>query len=423
MSNERVSVKWDFSSLPKFAESEARYAIGISHSQGEPLLRAALVRALGRGRDMVCDTIDFAKVDIDARCVSFLSELVDPAQVDFSDFIFWKSELAETAAALVQPLISRGRRDFQEPLVIGVHDVGIWTEETDGHRKYQPVCDANLLAERTGITVVDDFPGKDLANGGRGGPITAMADWILFGERSAIPGQRNKIILHIGPTLRICVIPSRTSGSQTPGISAFDVGIGTSLIEEIRSRLGKSGARFNSVEAAQSLGNNDIVDHWLSMRCPRKWSPLRYPVQGFVDHLAATDGLRTDAGALFATVMSFLAAQVSEGLSALGPKSMPSRELILVGEYAGDGYLQNRLRHYLRDVDVSSAGISLDHADSACAGILALMRVDNESSTSMQQTGALKPRAFGRFTPGRPVNWLIVGGETKQGHMTLKSAV
>ena len=97
---------------------------------------------------------------------------------------------------------------------------------------YLALCDAARLAESTGMNVVYAFPARDLALGGRGGPITAVAEWMLL--RSQL---RNRVLLDLGRTTRLTYLPAASTDRAETKVVSFEVGPGTAILDMLVERL------------------------------------------------------------------------------------------------------------------------------------------------------------------------------------------
>ena len=80
------------------------------------------------------------------------------------------SETTAIATRLSQQLIAETTEEADGILAVGIHGEGIW-HETGPDRTYISVVQPAEVAERLGKTVIDDFPARDLALKGRGGPV------------------------------------------------------------------------------------------------------------------------------------------------------------------------------------------------------------------------------------------------------------
>jgi anhydro-N-acetylmuramic acid kinase len=110
----------------------------------------------------------------------------------------------------------------RDVLAIASHGHTIWHEAPLATWQ---IGQSAVIAERTGIDVVSDFRVRDVAAGGQGAPLVAMADRSLFGADGAWRALQN-----IGGIANVSVVPPR--GVDAP-VVAFDTGPGVAIIDGV----------------------------------------------------------------------------------------------------------------------------------------------------------------------------------------------
>ena len=118
------------------------------------------------------------------------------------DWFGWASrEYAEFASEVVNILLHQSNTDPESVLAIGCHG------QTVRHRPQMgfslQLVDANIIAERTGISVVSDFRRRDMAVGGQGAPLVPAFHQALFGA-----SDNTRVILNLGGIANITVLPA-----------------------------------------------------------------------------------------------------------------------------------------------------------------------------------------------------------------------
>ncbi|MGO3321538.1 MAG: anhydro-N-acetylmuramic acid kinase [Psychrobacter faecalis] len=121
------------------------------------------------------------------------------------DWFGWASkEYAEFASDVVNNLLQQSNTDVESVLAIGCHG------QTVRHRPQMgfslQLLDANIIAERTGISVVSDFRRRDMAVGGQGAPLVPAFHQALF----ATPDS-TRVLLNLGGIANITVLPANAS--------------------------------------------------------------------------------------------------------------------------------------------------------------------------------------------------------------------
>ena len=136
------------------------------------------------------------------------------------DWFGWASkEYAEFASEVVNNLLQQSNTDVESVLAIGCHG------QTVRHRPQLgfslQLVDANIIAERTGISVVSDFRRRDMAVGGQGAPLVPAFHQALF----ATPDS-TRVLLNLGGIANITVLPANDS----PAIG-YDTGPANLLLD------------------------------------------------------------------------------------------------------------------------------------------------------------------------------------------------
>ena len=219
---------------PPCAEA-ARWTIGVSVSSKCTQASAALVGAAGGERHLLMDVTRTAAAEIPKETTALFHAISTPAasgMVTHGMIAACRSQLADVQAALVNKLSATLALSSGRVLAVGVHDPGLWDTAHGEPAGYLGLCDASRLAEATGMNVIDAFPARDLALGGQGGPVTAVAEWMLL--RSQL---RHRVLLDLGRTIRLSCLPAASADRAESKILAFEVGPGTALLDLLARRL------------------------------------------------------------------------------------------------------------------------------------------------------------------------------------------
>jgi len=149
------------------------------------------------------------------------------------DWFGWASrEYAVFASEVVNTLLQQSDTDPESVLAIGCHG------QTVRHRPQMgfslQLVDANIIAERTGISVVSDFRRRDMAVGGQGAPLVPAFHQALFASPDS-----TRVLLNLGGIANITVLPAISS-----------------------SKEGKSGNKINSVAGYDTGPANLLLDAW-----------------------------------------------------------------------------------------------------------------------------------------------------------------
>ena len=105
---------------------------------------------------------------------------------------------------------------------IASHGHTIWHEPPKGTWQ---IGDGAVIAERTGMMVIEDFRVRDVAAGGQGAPLVTIADALLFGRE-----DKPRALQNIGGIGNVTIVPRLGS---TDGVRAFDTGPGVCIIDAL----------------------------------------------------------------------------------------------------------------------------------------------------------------------------------------------
>lgn len=133
--------------------------------------------------------------------VSQLTPTDDEPNSDLDWFGWASKQYAEFASDVVNTLLKQSNIDADAVLAIGCHG------QTVRHRPQMgftlQLVDANIIAERTGISVVSDFRRRDMAVGGQGAPLVPAFHQALF-----VTHDSTRVLLNLGGIANITVLPA-----------------------------------------------------------------------------------------------------------------------------------------------------------------------------------------------------------------------
>lgn len=184
--------------------------------------------------------------------------------------------------------------------MIGFHGQTIW--HNPAARETIQIGDGPMLAEMTGITVVNDFRSADVKAGGQGAPLVPLY------HRALAHGLEKPIaIINIGGVSNVTWI----GGDGDDEILAFDMGTGNALLDDwVLQHIGlpydKDGALASKGTADQAFVDR-FMQHSFFTQTPPK-SLDRDAFNSFIP-----EGMSAEDGAATLTVMSVCA--ITHGLT------------------------------------------------------------------------------------------------------------
>jgi anhydro-N-acetylmuramic acid kinase len=392
-----------------------RWTIGVAVSSKFERVSTVLVGGLGFGHEMLVEIVGDIHGEVPVETQRLFADLTPGCREKVAStppataLAALRSQLADLEAGLINQLLSSRGVPSSKILAVGVCDPGVWDVRGGETRGYLGLCDAARLAEATGLNVVDAFPARDLALGGQGGPVTAVAEWILL--RSQL---RHRVLVDLGRTVRITYLPAASADRADSKILAFDVGPGMSLVDALCARLsgGAQTIDYGGHLAVQGRRIPQLIEHWRRDPYfdvpPPRWHPHGVPIDGFLN-----DGIRMAVendwplADLLCTATCFIAETTADAIRRWTPEESPIDEILVTGGGQQNGFLLRELaRHVERPlVRVADLHVPEQALDAAAAGVLGLLYIDQTPASQTAISRTATPRLLGRLTPGSPQSW------------------
>ncbi|MGB8275548.1 MAG: anhydro-N-acetylmuramic acid kinase [Alphaproteobacteria bacterium] len=279
----------------------------------------------------------------------------------------------------VRRLLAESGRSHGDIDVIGFHG------HTVLHRPWErltvQIGDGDLLAELTGIDVVDDFRGRDVAEGGQGAPLVPLFHVAMA---SALP--RPIAILNLGGVANVTWI-----GLAGDPI-AFDTGPGNALIDDWARR--HTGRFFDQDGRLAAAGKADerILSQLLSNPYFERPPPKSLDRDEF--KALPIEGLSPQDGA--ATLTEFAARAVALGVPFL--PQLPVRWLISGGGRRNLALMMALERQLGAEVaPVEDVGWNGDALEAQAFAYLAVRSVEGLPLSLPSTTGVRHPVTGGRL--------------------------
>lgn len=130
-------------------------------------------------------------------------------------------ELGRFIASTCLKFIAEQGTSASEIRAIGSHGQTIRHHPNANHPFSVQIGSGHVIAEKTGIDVVADFRGRDIAAGGQGAPLVPSYHDALFSD-----SEVSRVIVNIGGIANISILNPRHTASR-----GFDTGPGNALLD------------------------------------------------------------------------------------------------------------------------------------------------------------------------------------------------
>lgn len=293
----------------------------------------------------------------------------------------------------------------EDVTVIGCHGQTIYHEGAPSPYLGKKIActlqigDGNVLAARTGRTVVSDFRPADMAAGGQGAPLVPFVDYLLFHDE-----ELPRVALNLGGIANITWLPE---GAPPEKVVAFDTGPGNMVVDQLMARYTGGARRFDKggAMAAEGLVHPEVVaellaDEYFTLRPPKSAGREQYG-DAFVAALVARGLSPEDT---VATATYFTAAAVAEGIARFADgEENPPAEVIVAGGGVHNETLMRFLRAELPESDVvesSQYGVDPDAKEAVAFAVLAHETVNGRAANLPSATGAKRGVVLGKVCRG-----------------------
>jgi len=411
----------------------------------------SLVVARGRGKSLrvlFCDSTSRPIPDvIRSNCLELAG-----GTCSSNEYRSCISELADIQALVVEELKLKARKYVDRILAVSVSDPGLWHQDFEGEVTYSSLCDATRLAERTGINVIDAWPDRDIAVGGKGFPLDPICLWLLQADRNRRIARKANVAIHVG---------ERTNGYLLPPSDGLDAEV--PLLRPIRTEgmdLIDGLLKLSAIESASpgkakqllvsGVHSKELMSRW------RQLEPGNDRTQAMLELAVSPAGEKLSTEQLLCTAMKWVCDDLqlvvkeslgqlkidwaekrlelkrhvessrrprNSGLDALKAfdRSLPDFEtpgsiMVEAPSLISDALvsrLQNVFsnsqvsgswREFLLEDTADSTNVEVD-GPSLKAAMLGLLHIDQMPANIPALTGAHQQRILGRLTPGRPNSW------------------
>ncbi len=258
-----------------------------------------------------------------------------------------------------------------------------------------------MLAERTGITTINDLRNRDISAGGQGAPLAGYVDWLLLRHPS-----KGRAVQNLGGIGNVSFLPPLSDTTTQP--MAFDTGPSNALIDDVL-RLSTDGRQTFDVDGA--LARQGTVDReWLQellahpyyQRQPPKTTGRELFGSAMAAELLSVGTARGRSLAdIVATMTALTAYSVADAYQRFAPFQID--EVILGGGGRHNPVLVETLQELLAPAKVltqEDIGENSDYKEALLCAVVGYETWHARPGVHPAITGARHPVVLGQITPG-----------------------
>ncbi len=348
------------------------------------------------------DGVDVVLANFDSNTPKLLANTVYPIANELKQKILetinpnWQGSLEDIGVLHIQlghlfadacnNLIDKEHIKNEKITAIGSHGQTVWHHPNGKHPFTLQLGDANIIAEKTGITSIADFRSRDIAAGGQGAPLVPA-----FHQSYLQSNQQSRVILNIGGIANITRLPTNTDEE----IVGFDTGPGNGLIDAWYSQhhssgFDKEGKWASSGEVKSDLLKQLLQDSYFSQPIPKSTGKETFNISWLKSKLG-NDLKNHDQADIQATLTELTAKSISQHIEEY-------EAVYICGGGLKNKYLIERLKAHLPNNEIDSTevlGIHPDWMEALAFAWLAKQTLEAKSGNLPSVTGAKGFRILG----------------------------
>ena len=315
-----------------------------------------------------------------------------PGANELHDALVLGNTLAREYAAAVAALLDDAMVEAEHVAAIGCHGQTIRHRPEFGYTLQ--IGNHALLSELSGITVVGDFRGSDIAAGGHGAPLVPA-----FHDMMLRHGATHRVIVNIGGIANLTNLPP---GAPTSG---FDCGPGNMLMDAwVAQHRGEAydrdGAWAASGRVIPALLQAMRAEPYFSAAPPKSCGRDLFNTDWLHGHLHGDEA----PADVQATLLALTCGGIADAIERFCPGT---REVYLCGGGAHNAALRQALAHALPACSIrltDELGVAADWMEAIAFSWLARQALRGEPANLPLVTGARHPCILGAIYPARPAN-------------------
>jgi anhydro-N-acetylmuramic acid kinase len=384
-----------------------RWFIGLASGSSAQGVDAALLESQGTGLDMRVRLLHATHQPYGRDLRELVLRLSAGGAGEVRQVGLLHRLLGETFAAAARQVADRASFSLQRVAFLGCPGFPLWQDTEGRFPSHLGLGMAGVVAERTGLTTVSDFAGRDLAASGQGVPLAALPDYLLLRD-----ADEDRAVVDLGGQVRVVFLPRKCRIQEVLGCEA---GPGNLLLDCLMSQLtgGQQTCDTGGKHAVQGRCLEDLLRSWLAhpffqRRPPRSLSRATFGPEFVAEAVKQVRQTNHSLHDLLCTATHFVAHGVATALRRLVPAGGRLDRVLLCGGGVKNGLLWRLLEQQLAPAPLERTdrcGVPAEAREAMAFGVLAALTVDGVPGNVPSATGAAGSRLLGSLTPGSASNW------------------
>jgi anhydro-N-acetylmuramic acid kinase len=384
-----------------------RWIIGLAAGSSGDRVDAALLETQGVGLDLQARLLHAVHPAYPPELRDLLLRVKSSRPCELRQVGLLHRLLGETLAAAARQVADRASFSLQRVLCLGCPGHTVWHDPDAQFPSTLSLGMAAVAAERTGVTAVSDFRARDLAAGGQGVPLAAMADHLLWRHP-----EESRCLVHLGGIARVVYLPA---GGRVQNVLGFEAGPCSLLLDGLMRQVsgGREAYDPGGKHAVQGRCIEPLVQRWLGHPYLQRRPPKSLPRHAFGEEFAVqavqlARQLNATVHDLLCTATHFVARGIAGSVRRFVPELRPPARVLLSGGGARNGLLLHLLEQQFAGTPLEGTdrlGVPGDARKAMAFGLLAALTLDGVPANVPSATGAGGARLLGSLTPGSSANW------------------
>lgn len=353
------------------------------------------------------DAVDAALVDLSSRAPRLLAthsatwpddlharlrDLAAGGRIDATQLATLDTEAGEFIATVVTDLLNRSATPADRVVAIGCHGQTVAHAPDTRFPTTLQIGDANVIAERTGITTVNDFRRRDMASGGQGAPLAPA-----FHAATLTHAHEQRAVINLGGIANLTLLPPTGAGD----VVGFDTGPANCLMDLwVRRHHGAAFDRDGNWAASASADPellSRLLDDPYFARTPPKSTGTQHFSADWLELRLSTAGDLSPAQ-VQATLLALTCRTVADALRTHAPRT---QRVLVCGGGAHNRHLMARLADALGLPVQSTAEYGIDPGwmEPMAFAWLAQRAMAREPGNLPSVTGSRAQRVLGAIHP------------------------